>query len=129
MKKLPLTQGHFALVDNDDYQVLKMVKWHSVIDPRAKRIYARRGIWVDGKQRKILLHNYIMQPDMHQRVLFKDGNGLNCQRANLEVVDCFSKVSAGRRLPPAPAELAFFRKSTSGQVQPQVDPLDEEFNK
>jgi hypothetical protein len=114
MKMLKLNHGHSALVDDDDFAALGPYKWHAVQDPRGRRVYARRGVWVDGRQRKMLLHNYLMRPTSDQRVVFEDGDSLNCTRANMRLVACAPRRSAGRQVPKLGAE-------------PQTDPLDEEY--
>lgn len=88
MKKIPLTQGKYALVDDQDYEFLSQWKWHAVKYMRNQTIefwYARRS---SPRPNKITIH-------MHREVLLRagfsdfpqcdhiDSDGLNNQRHNL----------------------------------------------
>lgn len=77
MKKLPLTKGMFALVDNSDYLILRKWKWciHS-------------GGYAVRKHKKsfILMHSSIVDPPKGKEVDHVDGNKLNNQRRNLRCV-------------------------------------------
>jgi hypothetical protein len=62
VKEIPLTQGMFALVDDDDYERLCLRKWKV---QRAKNTcYAERGVYrvVDGKPKteSVKMHREIM---------------------------------------------------------------------
>lgn len=61
MKKIPLTQGKFAIVDNCDYDYLMQWKWHY-----QGNNYAVRTCRVNSK-RTILMHRVILE-----RMGFKD---------------------------------------------------------
>lgn len=87
MKKILLTQGRFALVDNEDYHKLSKFKWFAMKSKR--RFYAARKIRVSkGKQRTFFIHQAILgdPPPTLKRldINHKDGNGLNNRRKNLE---------------------------------------------
>ena len=88
MRRIPLTQGKFAIVDNKDFEQLNKYKWYAHKD-RCGRYYALRGVW------DIKIQNSITIP-MHRQILglnYKDGkesdhkdrNGLNNQRYNLRI--------------------------------------------
>jgi len=85
MKKIPLTQGKFALVDDEDYETLMQWKWH--IDQG----YAKRGECIDKtrgarKYRIVLMHRKIMNTPESMDVDHIDHNKLNNQKANLRNV-------------------------------------------
>ena len=97
MKKIPLTQGMCALVDDEDFAKLNMFKWYAkkshsqwyavrqqrLVEYKMSRSKKRR---VRGETRKIVrMHNQIMQPWDEMLVHHKDSNGLNNQKHNLEV--------------------------------------------
>jgi len=81
MKEIPLTQGKFALVDDDDYEYLSQWKWwysngyvvRSHIDPVTK------------KSTKIYMHRKIMKPPKGMVVHHINNNGLDNQECNLRV--------------------------------------------
>lgn len=78
MKKIPLTQGLFALVDDADFEAVSKFKWHAKRD--RKQFYATRKIpKKSGGQKTVWLHGFLM-PGI--RVDHIDGDGLNNQRAN-----------------------------------------------
>lgn len=81
MKELPLTQGYVALVDDEDYERLRVYKWHAVVIPSKNKtaVYAARGIWTE--KRRIYMHREILA--CKEKVDHRDTNGLNNQRYNL----------------------------------------------
>lgn len=83
MKKIKLTQGKHALVDDDDYEELSKHKWFAVKGYRT--YYAKRNIRKPcGKQTGVRMHRQILGLD-DLKVLGDhiDHNGLNNQRSNL----------------------------------------------
>ena len=59
MKLIPLTQGKFAMVDDEDYEWLNQWKWCA---QNCNGIYAARGVVVNGKKRNIRMQNVINPP-------------------------------------------------------------------
>jgi hypothetical protein len=78
MKKVPLTQGEFALVDDEDYVLVSQYKWH--LHKGRKTNYAR-------------IKNKHICTTMHRMVLVNpeglvdhiNGNGLDNRKENLRV--------------------------------------------
>lgn len=81
MKLIPLTQGFFALVDDEDYNFLMQWKWYAF--KNGNTYYAVRFIKVNNKQKKIMMHRVIMNTSIDQEVDHQDHDGLNCQRYNM----------------------------------------------
>jgi hypothetical protein len=90
MKKIPLTQNKFALVDDEDYDDLNQFKWYA--HKSGNTYYACRKISHPIKPKKQYdekMHRKIMglkfgnklQPD------HLDHNGLNNQKLNLRITD------------------------------------------
>lgn len=77
MKLIPLTQGKFAMVDDEDFDAVSQFKWHA--KKLGRRVYATRSIKKpNGKYSLQLMHRFLM-PDVPE-IDHEDGNGLNNQR-------------------------------------------------
>lgn len=75
MKKIPLTQGKFALVDDEDYEDLSKLKWHI-----SGRGYAsRQSPRENGRQRVVFMHRVILG--------LKHGDGVDCDHINGDRLD------------------------------------------
>lgn len=81
MKKIKLTQGKYALVDNEDYNYLNQFKWcyHSQYAMRRMYIKSTKGY------KDIKMHRLIMNTPKHKETDHVDGNGLNNQKSNLRI--------------------------------------------
>lgn len=83
MKQLKLSNGNFALVDDEDFESVNQFRWSE--KPSLKTSYACSGIkQSDGKFKNISLHRFILKinnPKIY--VDHKDHNGLNCQKNNI----------------------------------------------
>ena len=79
MKKIPLTNRNdkFLLVSDEDYEKMAKYKWYLASTGYAMRLEkdAKTGKWKHINAQKDICPN--------QRVYFKDGDRLNCQRENL----------------------------------------------
>ena len=61
MKRIPLTKGQFALVDDDDFDKLSQHKWRAQWNPDIHSYYAVRSIRLpNGKQTAELMHRRIL---------------------------------------------------------------------
>lgn len=89
MKKIKLTQGQFALVDDEDFEYLNRFKWFAYKSKNT--FYAKRD------QRGIMIHRVIMK--VTNPKVFIDhinGDGLDNQRSNLRLCNS-SKNSMNRK--------------------------------
>lgn len=80
MKLVPLTQGKFAMVDDEDYERVMQFKWcaHKV----RKKFYAVRN--TEGNTEA--LHVFLMRPPEGAEVHHRDEDGLNDQKTNLQIL-------------------------------------------
>lgn len=81
MKRISLTQGKYALVDDSDYLPLTKWKWHAAHVGRGL-VYAARG---GGKARTILMHRHILLPPKGLVCDHINGDTLDNRRSNLRV--------------------------------------------
>lgn len=80
MKKIPLTKGHFALVDDADFDWLSKWKWQTW--NTGNLFYAVRY----ERGSTIRMHRLINATPDNMFTDHIDGNGLNNQRSNLRTV-------------------------------------------
>jgi hypothetical protein len=99
MKKIPLTQGKFALIDDRDYVRVSKFKWCALL--RGRTWYASRR---SGRSSQYL-HRFILN-EPASWVDHKNGNGLDNRRRNLRPATC-SQSSINRLK---------FCSNTSGQT-------------
>lgn len=83
-RQIPLTQGKFALVDDEDFERVSKFKWHA--SKGSKTFYARRNsLKSDNIEKRITirLHCFILGFPVNTDIDHIDRNGLNCCRSNL----------------------------------------------
>lgn len=84
MKKIELTQGKYALVDDHDYKFLMQWKWCAA--KSGNTYYAIRACRINGKRTTIRMHRVIAERmclDLSHEIDHKGRNGLNNQRYNI----------------------------------------------
>lgn len=80
---IPLTQGKVAVIDFEDFEKVRGMKWYAR-SSRGRVFYAVRNIKMQGKRRSQSLHSVIFgQVPKGFEIGHKDGDGLNCRRDNL----------------------------------------------
>ena len=90
MKKIPLTQGKYAIVDDEDYESAIRFKWHIIQSPKKTNHYARNTMamgYINNKRRycHIYLHRLIMRPPIGMEVDHINHDGLDCRRTNMRI--------------------------------------------
>lgn len=82
MKQVELTQGKFALVDDEDYDLVMQYSWHAHLAHNGKLWYAIHSVTANLKWP---LHRFVV--GLHEQtdpfIDHKDRDGLNCQKHNL----------------------------------------------
>ena len=86
MKEISLSQGKFALVNDEDYSkvINYPCKW---IAYRDRYVWYSRAHKSKGGNACISMHRFILEPKDDEQVDHIDGNGLNNQRDNLRVAN------------------------------------------
>lgn len=90
MKKIPLTQGKFALVDDADYEFLMQWKWH--FKKSRDMLYAARSV----KGGSVFMHRAVHPVSDGDLVDHKNCNTLDNRRENLRSC-CKTKNGHNRR--------------------------------
>jgi len=82
-RKIPLTQGEFAIVDPEDYDRLANYKWFLAKSPTSS--YAARWQCTRpcGLRKKIWMHREVIDIPEHMLCDHVNGNGLDNREANL----------------------------------------------
>ncbi len=86
MKKIPLTQNRFALVDDEDFERLSRHKWCAVCHSGIYYAMREQHLSGSGKNRKrktILMHRLIMNAKKEQQIDHRNGSGLDNRKQNL----------------------------------------------
>lgn len=92
MKKIPLSQGKFALVDDDDFERVSKWKWSYF----KAQDGCERAVRNNGKT-SVYLHRFLVEPPKGYEVDHIDHDGLNNQKSNLRIATR-SQNAANRRL-------------------------------
>ena len=92
MKRIPLTQSKYAIVDDEDYKVLKDYNWCAVKSKGT--YYAQRYGVINGKQVCVFMHREILGLKYKDGKLtdHRNGNGLDNRRFNLRVCTAAQNV-------------------------------------
>jgi len=81
-KLIPLTQGKFAIVDDEDYEELSKYKWFAHKEPSAW--YAYRNVRLPNNKRTLIsMHRQILNPPKGVGVDHINHNGLNNKKENI----------------------------------------------
>jgi len=85
MKKIKLTQGQFALVDDEDYDWINQWNWHAI--KKGRTYYAKRnvryGLRKENKSKSIYMHYLLLTVPEGKLTDHQNGNGLDNRRRNL----------------------------------------------
>jgi hypothetical protein len=97
MKKIKLTQGEFAIVDDDEFERLNKYKW-CCSSACGETIYALRGICLGGHKRtSVQMHREIINAPTGMDVDHINGNRLDNRKENLRLCTR-SQNSANQKL-------------------------------
>lgn len=94
VKRIPLTQGQFALVDDADYEKLSQWKWYALWAKNTQSFYAMRR---DGSQR-VRMHRFILGLNTGdpRQTDHRNRDTLDNRRSNLRIASA-SQNAANRR--------------------------------
>ncbi len=84
MKRIPLTQGKFALVDDDDFERVAALAWHACKVPNKNLWYAKHTRLISkGKWQTVAMHRLILNESGRNQIDHRNQNGLDNRKANL----------------------------------------------
>jgi len=84
-RRIPLTQGKFAIVDPQDYDQLARYKWFAMQSRRG--FYAIRMVTAsDGSRKKVRMHRQILNVPAGKFIDHINHNSLDNRKANLRIV-------------------------------------------
>ena len=96
-KEIPLTQGKFAIVDDDDYERVMQFKWFAQRTERGTW-YAGRHLGSRTNRTRIMLHRFLMSARSGQNVDHVNLDGLDCRRSNMRFASRSQNAANRRRL-------------------------------
>lgn len=80
---IELTQGKFATIDNEDYELVRGYKWQAL---RSVNGFYAVHAYLDkttGKNRKLFLHKLVIGAGDNEQVDHRNRNTLDCRKQNL----------------------------------------------
>ncbi len=84
MKRIPLSRNKYAIVDDEDYELLSRFKWH-VSSGKSNTYYAQSELPDTRYRIRFSMHRLIMKAEKNQEVDHRNGNGLDNRRRNLRL--------------------------------------------
>ena len=100
-RRIPLTQGRFAIVDPQDYPRLSRYKWRLCRTKGKNVLYAERSIRLPGgRYSRILMHRQLIKAPEGYVIDHINGNGLDNRRANLRLATVAQNAWNSRKRNP-----------------------------
>jgi hypothetical protein len=100
-RKIPLTQGRFAIVDPQDYPRLSRYKWRLCRTKGKNVLYAERSIrQPGGRYSRLLMHRQLIKIPEGFVIDHINGNGLDNRRANLRLATVAQNAWNSRKRNP-----------------------------
>ena len=85
MKRIKLTQGQYALVDDEDFEYLGQFKWCAAYYPCVDNFYADRAIHKNGKTKTVRMHRLLLNAPQGVMVDHINHNTLDNRKHNLRL--------------------------------------------
>lgn len=102
MKQIALTQGLFALVDDEDFEYINQFKWCAYKTGKSKSYHAHRSTRLTNrKQISFEMHRVILNAKKGEKVDHKNRNGLDNRRENLRIATSSQNAANVERTTPS----------------------------
>ena len=101
MKKIPLTKGKYAIVDDEDYPYLSRFRWHTMSIKGKNYSYdipATTLRTLRGETYQMLMRRLIIPERENLRVVHKNHDELDCRKENLVYTNTSLKVNNARKI-------------------------------
>jgi hypothetical protein len=85
MKKIPLTQGKAAIVDDENFSGLSAFRWRAQKSSSGKYYACRSENWKRGKRPTTHMHREVLRPKDGEQVDHINGDTLDNRRENLRI--------------------------------------------
>lgn len=96
-KRIPLSKGEFAIVDDEDFVFLNRLKW-SVAKVGTHKYPSTTVRTERGETYRLPMSRLLVRVVPNRRVIHRNKNGLDCRKANLEQVLTGHKVHMGKKI-------------------------------
>ena len=89
MKEIKLSQGKIALIDDEDYELVSVHKWHAWKTKRSRTYYARSNIRSENGNYTVIYMHRLITGVVNQSIEIDhdDHDGLNNRRYNLKTAN------------------------------------------
>ncbi len=84
MKRIPLTNGGFVKVDDDDYAYVSQFHWRGKKSDGGKQTHAVRDVSLGDRKVTVRMHRLITEADAEHIVFHVNGDGLDNRKRNLQ---------------------------------------------
>jgi len=99
-RRIPLTQGKFAIVDPQDYERLRAIKWHANQGPQTWYAVHSLTNGRNAKRKNLQMHNLVLDVPPGMYADHVNHNGLDNRKANLRAVTHTQNVWHRRKFRP-----------------------------
>ena len=96
MKNIPLRQGLFALVDDEDYEALSNYRWKAVYSVDIDSHYAIAKFSKENKRVYLMMHRVILRAKKNQYVDHRNHDTLDNRKQNIRIATASQNAANSR---------------------------------